>query len=361
MMLTPIKTPQKILVTGANGFVGGWFAEAIHLSGWADVRAGVSRWSGAARIARFPLDICLCDVMNKESLDMALSGVDAVIHCARGREDDSPVSTDGTRLLLERARAAGVRKVIHMSSVAVYGDARGLVDEQTAAVGPLTAYGATKLRAEQICRETADEGMSIAVLRPTLIYGPFSEQWSLPYISRFASRRWRRLGALGEGKCNLVYVGDLVHFARHLLARDTGPFIVLNANGPEIPSWNSYLERFNAALGFPELESPQKQLIGLAPQVALRRPVRRFGKYMLAHHRRALVTISNKSHAAKVLLKRIEADLRLRPNDDEIARFSIDVTYSMEAAAKIGFVPQTGVDRGLALTADWAQKMSLVA
>lgn len=360
MAPTLVVSAQKprILVTGANGFVGGWYVEALHLSGWARVRAGISRWSGAARIARFPVDIVTCDVMDVNSLDAALADIDVVIHCARGREDDSPVTTEGTRLLLERARLAGVRKVVFTSSVAVYGEATGTVREDTAPVAPLTAYGASKVRAEAICREMADERLSVVALRPTLIYGPFSDQWSLPYLTRFASGRWAALGARGLGKCNLVYVGDLVHFARYLIGRDTGAYAVFNANGPEVPTWNSYLERFNAALGYPAMK-PEAASLGL--QVALRRPVRRFGKYVLTNHRDALVSIANRNPSLKALMKRTEADLRLKPNDDEMQRFSTDVTYTMDAARRIGFVPPTRVDEGLAMTADWARSMSLVA
>ena len=364
MRLAPLddgNRKPRILVTGANGFVGGWFAEALHLAGAADVRAGISRWSGAARIARFPLRITPCDVMDQGSLDAALEGVDAVIHCARGRADDSPVTTDGTRLLLERARVAGVSRVIFMSSVAVYGDAAGLVTEDTPAAGTLTAYGASKRRAEEICRDMADARMSVAALRPPLIYGPFSEQWTMPYIARLASGRWARLGARGEGKCNLVYVGDLVAFAWHLLATDTGPYAVFNANGPEVPTWNRYIERFNDLLGHPSLRPAESRAGGLGLQVALRRPVRRVGKYMLAHHRPLLVSMAEASPALKAAMRRAEEDLRLNPNDDELARFSEHVVYSMEAAARIGFTPPTGVERGLALTAEWARDLGLAA
>ncbi len=361
MTSTAGRSKPHVLVTGANGFVGGWFAEAMHLSGWANVRAGISRWSGAARIARFPLEIALCDVLDRASLDAALAGIDVVVHCARGREDDSPVTTDGTRLLLDRARAAGVRKIIFMSSVAVYGDALGAVAETTAPVGALTAYGASKIKAEQICREMADATMSVVALRPTLIYGPFSEQWTMPYLKRFASGGWRRLGPLGEGKCNVVYVGDLVHFTRHLMTHDTGPYAVFNANGPEVPTWNSYIERFNDALGYPALAPPARAAAGLGLQVALRRPVRQFGKYVLANHRATLMAVAARSPRAKDLMKRTEEDLRLKPNDDEMQRFAADVTYGMAAAEAIGFTPPTRVDRGLAMTADWARAMSLVA
>lgn len=360
MNIAPQQLKPRILVTGANGFVGGWFVEAIHLGGWGTVRAGLSRWSGAARIARFPVDLCLCDVMDRASLDAALTDVDVVIHCARGREDDSPVTTEGTRLLLQRARAAGVRKVIFMSSVAVYGDATGVVTETTAPAGTLTAYGASKREAEEICRSLADAEMQVVAIRPTLIYGPFSTQWTLPYIQRLSSGRWKRLGSRGEGKCNLVYVADLVHFAQHLIMRDTGPYSVFNANGPDVPTWNGYIERFNALLGLPSLPAVAP-VGGLGLQVKIRRPVRRVGKYMLNNHRKLLLAVAGRSPFVRNVLRRAEEDLRLNPNDDELTRFATDVTYSMASAARIGFVPPTTSERGLAVTASWARDVGLAA
>ena len=141
-----------ILVTGAGGFIGGWIAEAFHLSGWAHVKAGISRWSSAARIARFPLDIVQCDVMNKESLDAALKGVDVVVHCARAKGNDNSVTLSGTRLLLDRVKAAGVKKLIFTSSVATYGEATGIVTEDTPPAAPISEYGEGKRQAEAICR-----------------------------------------------------------------------------------------------------------------------------------------------------------------------------------------------------------------
>ena len=102
---------------------------------------------------------------------------------------------------------------------------------------------------------------------------------------------------------------------RFMLENDTGRFAVFNGNGPEVPSWNSYLERFNAALGFPPLAPPDPSL-GL--KVALRRPVRKVGKYLLANHRDLLVAVAARSSKIKSAMKKAEEDLRLRPNDDEM-------------------------------------------
>ena len=59
-------------------------------------------------------------------------------------------------------------------------------------------------------------------------------------------------------------------------------------------------------------------------------------------------------------MKKAEEDLRLRPNDDEMNRFATDVTYSMDRAARAGFVPSTSVDEGIAMTAEWARDIGLV-
>lgn len=351
-------TKPNVLITGAGGFIGGWIAEALFLSKTANVKAGISRWASAARIARFPMDIVMCDLKSRDSLRAALSGIDVVVHCARAKGNDNSVTTDGTKLLIDEMKAAGVPKLIFMSSVATYGDASGIVREDTPPVGDVSEYGRGKIAAEALCRQEAGSKLSIAVLRPTLVYGPFSDGWTMPYIARFASGKWQQLGRTGEGRCNLVYVGDLVRFTQFLIERDVGEFQVFNANGPEICTWNSYLERFNAALGYPPLPPPNEKL-GL--QVALRRPIRRFGKYMLANHRNLLIELSNRSPRLRTLMKKTEQDLRLKPNDDEMQRFPVEVTYSMDRAAAAGFVPMTSVDAGLAMTVDWARNIGLVA
>ena len=59
---------------------------------------------------------------------------------ARGKGNDNSVTTGGTRMLIERIKAAGVKKLIFTSSVAVYGEATGIVREDTPPVAPITEY-----------------------------------------------------------------------------------------------------------------------------------------------------------------------------------------------------------------------------
>jgi nucleoside-diphosphate-sugar epimerase len=341
---------HRVLVTGAGGFVGGWLCEALHLSRWADVRAGVGRWTSAVRIARFPLEIVPCNVLKPAELDGALAGVDSVVHCARAY--DPRVTVEGTRLLLERAREAGVRRVVYLSSVAVYGDATGMVDEATPAQGVVTPYAQSKRDAETLCRQAAELGLEVVILRPTLIYGPFGETWTIAYATRLVSGRWRTLGAAGEGRCNLLYVGDLVRAIQRALTEPVAPGAVFNVNGPEIPSWNEYFERFNALLTGRALAAATARKSQL--EVALSLPVRALGKYVLKHHRPLLIGLSARSLAVKSVLKRAETALRMVPSPDEAKLFRLDATYDIaRARAGLGFEPVTGLDRGLALSAAW--------
>ena len=58
-------------------------------------------------------------------------------------------------------------------------------------------------------------------------------------------------------------------------------------------------------------------------------------------------------------MRKTEEDLKLRPNDDDIQRFSMDVTYSMQKAASFGYVPQVSVDQGIAMSVEWARSVGL--
>ena len=70
-----MENKKTFLVTGAGGFVGGRVVETLFLSGYANVRAGIRCWSNAARVARFPIELVLCDIMDEELIDkMAEAG-----------------------------------------------------------------------------------------------------------------------------------------------------------------------------------------------------------------------------------------------------------------------------------------------
>jgi nucleoside-diphosphate-sugar epimerase len=117
------------------------------------------------------------DIRNRDALANAIKGVDIVIHTAAALPLYKPADIystdlDGTRNVLETAFAAGVQRVIHISSTAVYGipDHHPLLEnDKLEGVGP---YGIAKVKAEQICEEFRAQGRCVPIIRPKSFVGP---------------------------------------------------------------------------------------------------------------------------------------------------------------------------------------------
>jgi nucleoside-diphosphate-sugar epimerase len=124
-----------------------------------------------------PVEYAPGDVRDHDALRAACDGVDVVLHnvaqvpLARDRALFWSVNVVGTANLLVAARDAGVAKVVHTSSSAVFGipDANPVTEETPGR--PLEAYGRAKLQAERLCRDAVDAGLDVTVIRPRTILG----------------------------------------------------------------------------------------------------------------------------------------------------------------------------------------------
>ncbi|WP_413204062.1 NAD-dependent epimerase/dehydratase family protein [Rhodospirillum sp. A1_3_36] len=242
-----------VLVTGSAGFLGSTVSrELAKREGWT-VRAGY-------RVGRPPEGETIlpvfADVLDADALAQACAGVDAVVHCAVG---DRRVTVEGTRTLLAAAQAAGVRRVVHVSSIAVYGAAEGEVTEETPLVGTKGGtYAAAKSAAEAVCRDAVAGGLDVVILRPTIVYGPGSDLWVTSLAKRLASGRWGTFGSGGEGICALIHARDMAEACASAIANAFGtapvaPGSAYTVTGPDNPSWNAYFRALNMALGRPPL------------------------------------------------------------------------------------------------------------
>src|ERR1043166_1234625 len=122
--LPVLSSARPILVPGAGGFIGGRVVEMLQGLLGIPVRASVRRWTSAARIGRLPVEIVLCDIADADQVRRAMDGVRGVVHCAYG---DPAVFVEGTRTVLQAALEAGVDRVVHLSTMEVYGDVEGVV------------------------------------------------------------------------------------------------------------------------------------------------------------------------------------------------------------------------------------------
>ncbi len=117
------------------------------------------------------------DIRNIEKLKKSMKGSDIVVHCAAAlplytKEDIFTTDVDGTRNVLDAASQNGIKRVVMISSTAVYGipDHHPLVEEdELIGVGH---YGEAKIAAEEICFEYRKKGMCVPVIRPKTFIGP---------------------------------------------------------------------------------------------------------------------------------------------------------------------------------------------
>ena len=340
---------RTVLITGAGGFIGGRVAEVFHTSGWATVRAGVRRWSSAARLGRLPIEIVPCDVTDAEQVRAAMEGVDAVVHCAVGGPE---VTVGGTRTVMETAQRLGVGHVVHLSTIDVYGDASGTVTEATAVARTGSAYGDSKVDAEEVCREFIDAGVPITVLRPTLVYGPFSANWTMLYAERLTSESWFLPEAFTGGRCNLVYVDDLVQAIARAVVTPEAAGAFLNVNGPDDVTWHQYFTALNDAMGLPPLtaSSPAHS----KARARLMMPARKLAKFLLTHFRGPIMGLGQSSVTAKAAMRRVEGMIRKTPVPMEFERYQRTTSYDgSRAATTLGYVPQVPMTEGVALSAQW--------
>ena len=178
---------MNILVTGATGLVGNLAARRF-ISQNHTVLALVRNPERAAGLKDLGARLIQGDLEDADSLLKAAQDVDTVVHCAglvgSGRataEDYSRVNFQGTRLLLQAARQAGVRRFVFMSTVGVYGlnMLKANVDENTA-LRRSNGYTNSKIDAEDAVRTS---GVPYVILRPYWITGG-GDRFLIPAIAR---------------------------------------------------------------------------------------------------------------------------------------------------------------------------------
>ena len=237
--------PDRVLLTGATGFVGSHTAQVLVEAGY-EVRCGVRaasdlRWISGLPIERVPLDLG----GGSEDLHRAVENTDLVVHAAgitraRRPEDYHSVNAEATGRLAAAAHGAGVRRFVLISSLAARGP-----DGPTKGDHPASAYGRSKREAEARLLSLAGGRMEAVVLRPAAVYGP--RDTDLLPLFKLATRGWLPVPS-GPNILQPVYATDVARAALSAAREPAGfgPFPVAEKNRY---TWEDILAGLEKALG----------------------------------------------------------------------------------------------------------------
>jgi len=207
---------MKVLVTGAAGFLGGHLVDLLIERG-NEVRAMVLPGEDETRLQHLPgVEVVRGDLTDSASLRYAVQGVRCVYNVAAktgpwGLEDSyRKVNVIGLGELVNVSLEAGVERLVHTSSITVYGHRRrGVITEDCPLHAEDNPYSRSKVAGEQLLtRLVRERGAPIIIVRPGWVYGPRDQASFARFVSLIAAGKGFLIGS-GRNIVPLVYVRDV--------------------------------------------------------------------------------------------------------------------------------------------------------
>src|SRR5262249_16912015 len=234
--------PVRCLVTGSAGLRGGCLLERLRARG-----ATIRGLDMVPPPVPGPEEFVQADLRDRDAVARACRDVDVVYHLAAGQRMKPQFSAmseqaifdmnlDAVRHVLGAARAAGVRKVVHVSSSGVYGIPSTVPVREDHPERPLGAYGRSKIAAETLCAEAVAGGLDVTVLRPMSLFGPGMTGVFLLLFD------WVRLGknvyllGAGENQVQMSSAWDVADACVLATERPESKGAVLNLGAADVPT-----------------------------------------------------------------------------------------------------------------------------
>lgn len=288
------------VVTGASGFVGAHVCRKLGSDARGLLRSDAPHWT-------------------IDELRAALTGAEGVVHCASvvhrpetPAEEYERFNVDGTRALVEAARAVGARRFVFISSIKVYGEyTPNRIDEKLPTV-PDSHYAETKLRAERIALEAKD--LKPIALRLAPVYGR-GDKGNVRTMLQAIHRRRFLVPGDGSARKSIVHVSTVAEVVKAALRTDvTGPFVIADRVTPSIR----------------ELANIMSHIIGRARPLSIPRPALMIAADVIGRVARRL---GKRTNLSRSLIEKATADSLCDPSAVERA-LGVTCTVDLDAALR---------------------------
>lgn len=343
-----------VFVTGATGFIGGRLVEKLFLECGARVRVLVRSFARASRVARFPVEMIHGDVTDAEVLSRAVEDCEVVFHCAYGNrgtaDEQRAVNVAGTDAVALCALKARVARMVHVSTISVYGQTENAeLDESSPRRRSGNLYADTKLEAEQlVLNYHRERGLPVAVVQPTVVYGPFGFAWTINPLQELRTRRVVLIND-GNGLCNTVYVDDVVDAMLLAATRPEAVGEVFLISGNEPVRWKDFYGAYERMLGVSatiNMTAAEARSYARKEREAVSK--RQEMQQRLGEHG-LIASVSADAQPFRV------------PTEHQIAFFAAKTRVRIEKAGRLlNYQPRFDLQQGMELTERWARWANLI-
>lgn len=244
----------KVLVTGANGFIGSNLVKALLSKGY-QVNSLVRKTSDLRFLKDVDTSLFYGDINDVDSVKPALNDVSIVYHIAGLAADWGPynlfekVNFLGTQKLAKEAHNSGVKKMVYISTVAFHGFGKVNMSETSPVAKNLIPYAQTKYMAEQWLWEfQKSTDMKITAVRPGNVFGVNDRTFMLKYIDAMLSGKFMEVGK-GKSKTCPIFIDNLIDIILLVGVNDKANGEAFIATDGLDVNWHTFNTKLADALG----------------------------------------------------------------------------------------------------------------
>jgi nucleoside-diphosphate-sugar epimerase len=236
---------KSVLVTGGTGFLGCHLARQLLKEGYTVTLFDLAELDAKDLFGK--VTVINGDIRDKDAITKAMEKQQFVIHAAAAlpiqlsKDHIFSTNVDGTNNVLEAALKHGVKRLVFISTTAVYGVPKHLPEKEDAPLDPIGYYGQSKIAGENLCKKYMKKGLEINIIRPKTFVGPerlgVFELW---YEAIYTGKRVYILGK-GNNPYQLLAVSDVVSAIILALTSKTKNEI-FNIGAKDFQSWKKDLQ-----------------------------------------------------------------------------------------------------------------------